>query len=113
MSTKFLSATERLALQTGSVMQVYVARMDGASADAPLQVSLKPLDGSSGGRGPSISTQQSYKTAANPAAAAAPARGDWSASPSRGGASKAPAPRGPRAAASPRNSPTAPCCSTT
>ena len=43
MSTKLLSSTERLALQTGSVMQVYVSNMDG---DEMVQVALKPLDGS-------------------------------------------------------------------
>ena len=61
MSTKFLSPTERLALQTGSVMQVYVSKVDGANPDTTLQVSLKPLDGSSGK--PSISVQQSYNNA--------------------------------------------------
>ena len=43
MSTKLLSSTERLALQTGSVMQVYVSRVD---EDELVQVALKPLDGS-------------------------------------------------------------------
>ena len=61
MSTKFLSPTERLALQTGSVMQVYVSKLDGANPDTSLQVTLKPLDGSSGK--PSISVQQSYSNA--------------------------------------------------
>lgn len=42
MSTKFLSSTERLALQTGSVMQVYVSKTDGEV----IQVALKPSDGS-------------------------------------------------------------------
>lgn len=42
MSTKLLSSTERLAIQTGSVMQVYVSKMD----DDVVQVALKPLDGS-------------------------------------------------------------------
>jgi transcriptional accessory protein Tex/SPT6 len=44
MSTKFLSPAERLALQTGSVMQVYVSKVDGDNSNAPLQVSLKPID---------------------------------------------------------------------
>ena len=61
MSTKFLSPTERLALQTGSVMQVYISKLDGANPDTSLQVTLKPLDGSSGK--PSISVQQSYSNA--------------------------------------------------
>ena len=61
MSTKFLSPTERLALQTGSVMQVYVSKLDGVNPDTNLQVTLKPLDGSSGK--PSISVQQSYTNA--------------------------------------------------
>ena len=61
MSTKFLSPTERLALQTGSVMQVYISKLDGANPDTSLQVTLKPLDGSSGK--PSISVQQSYTNA--------------------------------------------------
>jgi hypothetical protein len=43
MSTKFLSSTERLAIQAGSVMQVYVSKMDGSDE---VQVSLKPIDGS-------------------------------------------------------------------
>jgi len=43
MSTKSLSSTERLALQAGSVMQVYVSKMDGSD---DVQVSLKPIDGS-------------------------------------------------------------------
>jgi hypothetical protein len=42
MSTKLLSPTERLALQTGSVMQVYISKVD---ADDLVQVSLKPIDG--------------------------------------------------------------------
>ena len=43
MSTKLLSSTERLALQAGSVMQVYVSKVE---EDDQLQVSLKPADGS-------------------------------------------------------------------
>lgn len=42
MSTKLLSPTERLALQAGSVMQVYISKVD---ADEMVQVSLKPIDG--------------------------------------------------------------------
>jgi hypothetical protein len=43
MSTKFLSSTERLALQTGSVMQVYVSKV---GENDQVQVALKPIDGS-------------------------------------------------------------------
>jgi hypothetical protein len=43
MSTKLLSSTERLALQTGSVMQVYISKVDG---DDTVQVALKPAEGS-------------------------------------------------------------------
>ena len=59
MQTKFLTPAEKLALQAGSVMQVYVTNIDGPE----VQVSLKPSSvGTSAGVGVSATASASIET---------------------------------------------------